>query len=107
MTCSTFNSHYKLYRRYQIVAVQSWDNEVAQASNPDTDNVPTPPSEEELKAVVDEDIYYKNKLKINDNIFNNPPPLFKTATDIQLETLETYVQVKLYLLPIPYIGLAC
>ena len=93
--------------RYQIVAVQSRDNEVAQASNPDTDNVPTPPSEEELEAVVDKDVYQKNKLKINDNIFNDPPPLFKTVADIQLNTLETYVQVKLYLLPIPYIGLTC
>ena len=40
-----------------IVAVQSRDNEVAQAKNPDTDNVPTPPSKEDLEAVVDEDIY--------------------------------------------------
>ena len=58
--------------------------------NPDTDNVP-PPSKEELEAVVDKDIYCKNKLKINDNIFNDPPSPFKTVADIQLDTLEAYV----------------
>merc|ERR1712240_857091 len=64
--------------------------------------LPTP-SEEDLEAVVAKDIYCKNKLKI-DNIFNDPPPLFKTVADIQLDILETYVQVKLYLSTIAYIG---
>merc|ERR1712243_283047 len=80
--------------RYQMVAVQSRDNEVNQAKNPATDNVPTS-SEEVLEAVVDKDIYYKNELKLNDNNFNDSPPPLKTVADIQLDTLETYVQVKI------------
>ena len=39
------------------VAVQLRDDEDIQAVNPNADNVPTP-KEEEMEAVVDEDIYY-------------------------------------------------
>ena len=67
------------------------------AKNPDSNNVPTPTNEEDLELVEYEDIYCENKLKTNDNVNNDPPPLFKTVADVQLDTLETYRQVRLYL----------
>ena len=65
--------------------------------NSDTDNDPTPSDEEELVAIIDEDIYYQNELKTNSNVNNDPLPLFKTVVNVQLDTMETYMQVKLYL----------
>ena len=68
------------------------------AKNPASNNVPTPTDEEELELVEYKDIYCENKLKtIDNNVINDPPPPFKTVTDVQLDTLETYVQVMLYL----------
>ena len=68
------------------------------AKNPASNNVPTPTDEEELELVEYEDIYCENKLKtIEYNVISDPPPAFKTVADVQLDTLETYVQVKLYL----------
>ena len=65
--------------------------------NPSTDIDPTPSDEEELVAVIDEDIYYENELETNSTVNNDPPPLFKTVANVQLDTMETYMQVKLYL----------
>ena len=68
------------------------------AKNPASNNVPTPTVEEDWELVEYEDIYCENKLKtIDNNVNNDPPPPFKTVADIQLDTLETYVQVMLYL----------
>ena len=59
-------------RTYQAVAVQSRDDEVIQLENPNTDNVLTL-AEEEMEAVVDEDIYCEDMVKDTiDNIFNDP-----------------------------------
>ena len=65
--------------------------------NPEPDFDPTPSHEEELVAVIDEDIYYENELETNSTVNNDPPPLFKTVANVQLDTMETYMQVKLYL----------
>ena len=72
------------------------------AKNPSSNNVPTPTDEEDLELVEYEDIYSNSKSKIINNMVNNDPPPpdnspFKTVTDVQLDTLKTYVQVKLYL----------
>ena len=71
------------------------------AKNPASNNVPTPTDEEDLELVEYEDIYCENKSKtINNMVNDDPPPPFKTVADVQLDTLETYVQVKFYLFTI-------
>ena len=67
------------------------------ATNPAKDIDPTPSNEEEFVAIIDEDIYCENELKTNINVNNDPPPLLKTVADVLLDTMENYMQVKLYL----------
>ena len=50
--------------------------------NPAKDIDPTPSDEEELVAIIDEDIYCENELKTNSNVNNDPPPLFKTVANV-------------------------
>ena len=58
---------------------------------------PTPTDEEELVAILDKVIYCENETgTVNDESH----PLFKTVESVQLDTMETYEQVKSYLFPI-------
>ena len=66
------------------------------ATNPAKDIDPTPSDEEEFVAVLDEDIYYENETETNSTVNNEPHPLFKTVENVQLDTMETYEQVKSY-----------
>ena len=66
------------------------------ATNPAKDIDPTPSNEEEFVAVLDEDIYYENETETNSTVNNEPHPLFKTVENVQLDTMETYEQVKSY-----------
>ena len=66
------------------------------ATNPAKDIDPTPSDEEEFVAVLDEDIYYENETETNSTVNNEPHPLFKTVKNVQLDTMETYEQVKSY-----------
>ena len=66
------------------------------ATNPAKDIDPTPSDEEEFVAVLDEDIYYENETETNSTVNNEPHPLFKTVENVQLDTMETYKQVKSY-----------
>ena len=66
------------------------------ATNPANDIDPTPSDEEEFVAVLDEDIYYENETETNSTVNNEPHPLFKTVENVQLDTMETYEQVKSY-----------
>ena len=66
------------------------------ATNPAKDIDPTPSDEEEFVAILDEDIYYENETETNSTVNNEPHPLFKTVANVQLDTMETYEQVKSY-----------
>ena len=70
------------------------------ATNPAKDIDPTPSDEEEFVAVLDEDIYYENETETNSTVNDESHPLFKTVKNVQLDTMETYEQVKSYLFPI-------
>ncbi len=61
---------------------------------------PTPTDEEEFVAVLDEDIYCSNETKTNSTVNDESRPLFRTVENVQLDTMETYEQVKSYLFPI-------
>ena len=66
------------------------------ATNPAKDIDPTPSNEEEFVAILDEDIYYENETETNSTVNNEPHLLFKTVENVQLDTMETYEQVKSY-----------
>ena len=59
------------------------------ATNPAKDIDPTPSDEEEFVAVLDKDIYNENETETNSTVNNEPHPLFKTVTNVQLDTMET------------------
>ena len=66
------------------------------ATNPAKDIDPTPSGEEEFVAVLDEDIYCNNETETNGTVNDESHPLFKTVENVQLDTMETYEQVKSY-----------
>ena len=66
------------------------------ATNPAKDIDPTPSDEEEFVAVLDEDIYCENETETNSTVNDESRPLFKTVENVQLDTMETYEQVKSY-----------
>ena len=67
---------------------------------PAKDIDPTPTDEEELVAVLDKDIYCSNETETNGTVNDESRPLFRTVENVQLDTMETYVQVRSYLFPI-------
>ena len=79
---------------------QSRDNVVNPATIPAKDFDPTPTDEEELVAVLDEDIYCENEKETNSTVKDESHPLFKTVKNVQLDTMETYEQVKSHLFTI-------
>ena len=64
--------------------------------NPAKDIYPTPYDEEEFVAILDKDIYSENETETNSTVNNEPHPLFKIVENVQLDTMETYEQVKSY-----------
>ena len=80
-------------RDIKVVAVQLRDDEFVQAENPNTDNVLTL-AEEEMEAVVDEDIYCEDMVKDTiDNIFNDPNITIQNSHRVLLDTSETCEKV--------------
>ena len=51
--------------------------------------------EEEFVAVLDKDIYCSNETETNGTVNDESRPLFRTVENVQLDTMETYEQVKL------------
>ena len=43
------------------------------------------------------DIYYIDGTETNSTVNDESGPLFRTVENVQLDTMETYVQVKLYM----------
>ena len=46
------------------------------------------------------DIYCIDETETNGTVNDESGPLFRTVENVQLDTMETYVQVKSYLFPI-------
>ena len=46
------------------------------------------------------DIYCIDETETNSTVNGESGPLFRTVENVQLDTMETYVQVKSYLFPI-------
>merc|ERR1711867_250673 len=54
-----------------------------------------PTEDLEVVAVLDEDIYCSNETETNGTVNDESRPLFRTVENVQLDTMETYEQVKL------------
>ena len=66
--------------------------------NPAKDIDSTPSDEEEkFVAVLDEDIYCENETETNSTVNDESHPLLKKVKNVQVDTMETYKQVKSYL----------
>merc|ERR1711873_243590 len=59
----------------------------------DIDSNPT--EEEEVVAILDEDIYCSNETETNGTVNNESRHLFRTVENVKLDTMKTYEQVKL------------
>merc|ERR1711873_92326 len=64
-------------------------------NNPVKDIDSNPTEEEEVVAVLDEDIYCSNETETNSTVNDESRPIFRTVKNVQLDTMKTYEQVKL------------